>query len=174
MHQPHLEDQLVQFFAAGRRKCLTEWTSEAQKRSPDRVTSRRKVGHLGCGLLFIPPKPGLTPQLLISKALLDAHRHLPLHTAQLELTVSFFWFLLHVPPLAGCEPLPSESSGPISWAHGYFWTFLPLLKWDAHPAPSPGKEEMAQPSLQGLSAPGRERISLCQLCATPGRVGVRS
>lgn len=127
------------------------------------------MGNLGYGLLFIPPRLGLTPQLLISKAPLDARRHLPLYTAQFELTVSFFWFLLHVPLLAGCEPLPSESSGPISWAHGYFWTFLPLLRWHAHSAPSPREEEMVQHSFQGLSAPGRERLSLGQLCATPAQ-----
>ena len=55
---------------------------------------------------------GLTPQLQTLEAHLDAHRHLPLHAAQVELTTSFFQFSFCI-LLAGSEPLPSESL----WTH---------------------------------------------------------
>ena len=55
---------------------------------------------------------GLTPQLQTLEACLDAHRHLPLHAAQVELSTSFFQFPCCI-LLAGSEPLPSESL----WTH---------------------------------------------------------
>lgn len=127
------------------------------------------MGHLGYGLLFIPPRLGLTPQLLISKAPPGCSQAPPTLHSPTRAHCVFLLVPAPCPLLAGCEPLPSESSGPISWAHGYFWTFLPLLKWHAHSAPSPREEEMVQHSFQGLSAPGRERLSLGQLCATPAQ-----
>lgn len=74
---------------------------------------------------------GLTPQLQTLEACLDAHRHLPLHAPQVELTTSFFQFPFYM-LLAGSEPLPQSHSGPISRAHDYSWTFLPLPEWPAH------------------------------------------
>lgn len=100
--------------AAGREKGFTEGTSQARRRPPDRVTSRGRVGHRGCWLLFAAPRlqsPRLTPQQ-ISEAPLDAHGPSQ-YTAQLELTRSFSRSLLHVPLAAGREPLPSE---PL-WTH---------------------------------------------------------
>lgn len=84
----------------------------------------------------------------------DAHRHLPLHTGQLELPMSFFGFLLRDPVLAGSEPLPSESL----WTHlvgsRLFLEFLPLLK-TACPLSVRLRERKDGPAFpQGPGAPG--------------------
>ena len=79
------------------------------------------MAHCSSSLQDFSP-PGLTPQFQISEVPLDAHRHLLLHEAQLELTTFFFRFLLRI-FLAESERLPSESL----WTHLMgSWLFLDI------------------------------------------------
>lgn len=92
---------------------------------------------------------GLTPQLQIPSAPPPpaTQRHLLLHAARPELTMSTLRFLLHV-LVAGSELPPPKSLWTISWAHGSCRTFLPPPKWRTH-------SELGSKKRGGLASPPR-------------------